>query len=282
MQPGTPSFTAFRAAAYRAAHQALDGGRVFVDPYAGRILRQAPADVFGADLDAPATRAMRRFIAARSRFAEDRLAQAVARGVRQYVVLGAGLDTFAHRNPFADLGLRVFEVDHPATQDWKRRRLAEAGLATPASLTFAPVNFERGTLAAGLADVGFDAAAPAFFAWLGVVVYLTLPAIMDTLGFIAALPPGAAVAFDYGEPVSAYPLAEQPRQAARAASVAALGEPWITRFRPSELADLLGRLGFDAVEDLRPAEIARRFFGETRAEGPGGHLVCAARLDGAA
>jgi len=280
MEPGTPSRTALRAAALRAAHQSLDGGRIFADPLAGPILGAAPEAILGATADAAATRSMRRFIAARSRFAEDRLAEAVARGVRQYVVLGAGLDTFAHRNPFADRGLRVFEVDHPATQSWKRRRIAEAGLEVPASLTFAPIDFEQRTLTAGLAQAGFDAAAPAFFAWLGVVVYLTREAVTETLRFIAALPLGSAVAFDYGEPASAYPPAEQPRQVRRAANVAALGEPWISRFRPKELAALLAEAGFDAVEDLGPAEIARRFYGEARDDGPGGHLVCAARLDG--
>jgi methyltransferase (TIGR00027 family) len=139
---------------------------------------------------------MRLFIAARSRFAEENLATAVARGVRQYVVLGAGLDTFAHRNPFTEQGLRVFEVDYPATQAWKQRRLADAGLISPASLTFAPVDFERQTLADGLAAAGFDAAAPAFFSWLGVAVYLTRTAIRETLAFIAGLRSGGEVVFD--------------------------------------------------------------------------------------
>src|SRR5580704_6993810 len=146
MQPGEPSRTAFRAAAHRAAHQIAEGGRVFADPLARAVLGAAPAAVFDGDLDQPATRSMRLFIAARSRFAEESLAAAVGRGVRQYVVLGAGLDTFAHRNPFAEAGLRVFEVDHPATQAWKRQRLAAAELPEPASLTYAPVDFERQTL----------------------------------------------------------------------------------------------------------------------------------------
>jgi methyltransferase (TIGR00027 family) len=196
METGQPSRTALGAAAHRAAHQSLDEGRIFADPLALAVLGAAPAEIFGDDLDRPANRAMRAFIAARSRFAEESLAAAAARGVRQYVVLGAGLDTFAHRNPFVDAGLRVFEVDHPATQAWKRRRLAEAGLASPGSLSFAPVDFERQTLAAGLAAAGFDAGRPAFFSWLGVVVYLTRPAVVDTLAFIAALPAGAAVVFD--------------------------------------------------------------------------------------
>jgi methyltransferase (TIGR00027 family) len=278
MEPGQPSYTAFRAAAHRAAHQTLDGGRIFADPLAARVLGETPAAVFADTIEQPATRGMRRFIAARSRFAEDSLAAAVGRGVRQYVVLGAGLDTFACRNPFADQGLRVFEVDHPATQDWKRARLAGAGLAPPASLTFTPVDFERQTLAEGLAATGFDAAAPASFAWLGVVVYLTRSAVMQTLGFIASLPAGAEVVFDYGEPLSALSPEQRRRHARRAASVAARGEPWITRFDPKELAADLQRLGFDALEDLGPAQIARRFYGVEVREGPGAHLMRAGRM----
>jgi methyltransferase (TIGR00027 family) len=279
MEPGQPSRTALGAAAHRAAHQILEGGRVFADPLATALLGLPASDLSGDHLNEPATRAMRLFIATRSRFAEDSLAAAVAQGVRQYVVLGAGLDTFAHRNPFAEVGLRVFEVDHPATQAWKRDRLAAADLSPPASLTFAPVDFERQTLAEGLAAAGFDAAAPAFFSWLGVVVYLTREAILETLGFIAGLPAGASVVFDYGEPVSAYPAAEQPHQRARAARVAAMGEPWITRFHPADLAADLKAVGFDELEDLSPADISRRFLGVDRPDRPGGHLMRATRLD---
>jgi methyltransferase (TIGR00027 family) len=277
MQAGQPSHTAFRAAAHRAAHQTEEGGRIFTDPLAAALLGEPAAAVFGGELGRPATRSMRLFIAARSRFAEETLAAAVARGVRQYVVLGAGLDTFAHRNPFAGEGLRVFEVDHPATQGWKRRRLAGAGLAAPASLTFAPVDFERQTLAEGLAAAGFDAGAPAVFAWLGVVVYLTRAAVLETLGFIGGLPAGTEAVFDYGVPLTAYPPEQRPYQARRIERMAAIGEPWITRFDPAELAGELRRLGFDALEDLGPSEIARHFFGEIRPDGPGGHLMRAGR-----
>src|SRR5262249_36394625 len=132
----------------------------------------------------PSERPMRLFIAARSRFSENALAAAVARGVRQVVVLGAGLDTFAVRNPFADV--RVFEVDYPATRTWKRKRLREAGIAEPPSLTFAPVDFEQESLAEGLAKSGFRTGDPAFFQWLGVVPYLTREAISGTLALIGS------------------------------------------------------------------------------------------------
>jgi methyltransferase (TIGR00027 family) len=266
-----------RAAAHRAAHQVIEQGRVFADPLALPVLGASIEAVFGDELERPATRGMRLMIAARSRFAEESLAAAVARGVRQYVLLGAGLDTFAHRNPFADAGLRVFEVDHPATQGWKRARLAEAGLAAPASLTFAPVDFERQTLADGLAAAGFDVARPAVFAWLGVVVYLTRAAVIETLRFIASPPAGTEVVFDYGVPLSDYAPAQRALHARRMARVAARGEPWITRFAPAEIAAELTRLGFDELEDLGPAQISRRFLGVERPDGLGAHLMRAAR-----
>ena len=266
-----------RAAAHRAAHQVIEQGRVFADPLALAVLGANPQAVFGERIDRPGTRGMRLLIAARSRFAEQSLTAAVARGVRQYVLLGAGLDTFAHRNPFEREGLRVFEVDHPATQAWKRERLAAAGMAAPASLTFAPTDFERQTLADGLAAAGFDAAQPAVFAWLGVVIYLTRPAVLETLAFIASLPAGSEVIFDYGVPLASYPPAERAFHARREARVAAMGEPWITRFSPGEIAAELTRLGFDEIEDLGPADILRRFQGVEAADGPGAHLIRAAR-----
>ena len=147
MQIGQPSRTALGAAAYRAVHQTLEGGVIFADPFAMQILDDdARAGLPGTAGD-PANRPMRLFIAARSRFSEDTMTACVARGVRQIVILGAGLDTFSLRNPHAGQGVRVFEVDYPATQTWKRERLKQAGLAVPTSLTFAPVDFERRSLA---------------------------------------------------------------------------------------------------------------------------------------
>src|SRR5262249_7097362 len=140
---------------------------------------------------------LRAFIAARSRYAEDELALAVKRGVRQYVILGAGLDTFAYRNPYPESALSVFEVDHPATQAWKRARLKEAGIPLPIDLTFAPVDFEEQTLAGGLRDAGYDPSLSAFFSWLGVTPYLTIEGMMATLRFIASAPIGSGGVFDY-------------------------------------------------------------------------------------
>ncbi len=188
MRAGKPSRMARGAAAYRAVHQRVDGGVIFRDPYAVRILDAdtlLTLDQMAAD---PSLRPMRLFIAARSRFSEDALGASVARGVRQVVVLGAGLDTFSLRNPYEGQGVRVFEVDFPATQAWKREQLARASLAVPSSLTFAPVDFERQSLSHGLAQAGFRADRPAFFQWLGVVPYLTREAISQTLDFVAGIP----------------------------------------------------------------------------------------------
>jgi methyltransferase (TIGR00027 family) len=277
MQPGQPSRTALAAAAHRAAHQILEGGRIFADPLALRILG-ADADAVARDAESsPTRRAMRLFIAARSRFAEDSLAVAAAHGARQLVVLGAGLDTYAYRCPASD-ALHTFEVDHPATQAWKRRRLAEAGIAIPPALTFAPIDFERETLPAGLAAAGFDPAQRSFFTWLGVVPYLTEEAVFSTLTFIGRLPAGAQVVFDYPNPPASFSREMRAAHERRAAHVAALGEAWVSYFETDRLRARLGDLGFSAIEDLGPAQIAARYIPDRTGPLPdrGGHIVCAA------
>jgi methyltransferase (TIGR00027 family) len=215
------------------------------------------------------------FIAARSRFSEDTLAACVARGVRQVVVLGAGLDTFSLRNPHAGQGVRVFEVDYPATQGWKRERLKQAGLAVPALLTFAPVDFEQQSLADGLRAAGFQADRPAFFQWLGVVPYLTRKAVWLTLDFIAGVPESEVV-FDYAEPLENYPANRRADVMEVAARATARGEPWLSLFDPAELSKMLRNKGFGIVEDLGLAEIADRFYGALKQGiviGPGAHIV---------
>jgi methyltransferase (TIGR00027 family) len=281
MRDDEPSRTALAVAAYRAAHQTAEAGAIFADPLAYAILG-ADADAvvarFGA-ADASRKR-MRTFLAARSRFAEDSLALAVARGVRQAVILGAGLDTFSLRNPSAGQGLRVFEVDHPATQAWKRRRLAEAGLGNPAWLTFVPLDLERHDVAAALVDAGFDPGRPAFFQWLGVVPYLPRPAIAATLGFIAAVPESEVV-FDYTEPLESLPEERRAYVAGFATRAAALGEPWVTAFDPAELSAELRRHGFHEQEDLGLADIAVRYLGapsDRAGRTPGAHLMRARRI----
>jgi methyltransferase (TIGR00027 family) len=266
------------AAGYRAAHQQFEGGKVFSDPLA-RIILGDDADAIIASLSAdPTQRGMRIFMAARSRFAEDCLAAAVSRGVRQAVVLGAGFDTFALRNPLSDLGLRVFEVDHPATQIWKRRRLSEVGLAIPASLTFAAIDFERDDLGQGLRGAGFDPDRPAFFMWLGVLPYLERAAIAATLRYVAGVPKSEVV-FDYVEPLENYPPEQRDAVAALAARAAGIGEPWLSHFDPDEISQELRGYGFEEVEDLGMSDLAVRLGAPAGAadSGPGPHLIRAAR-----
>lgn len=281
MQPGQPSRTALGAAGLRAAHQVLDGAAIFADPLALRILGD-DADALIREAEAetdPFRQRLRWFVAARSRIAEDALTVALTRGVRQLVVLGAGLDTYACRAPPSQ-DLHIFEVDHPATQAWKRERLARAGIALPAALTFVPVDFERATLAEGLTAAGLDCAQQTFFSWLGVVPYLTDDAIFSTLGFIAGFPGGAHVVFDYVNPPDT--VTEPARRAAHeavAARVAAAGEPIRNHFDSGALHTRLKLLGFRHVEDFGWAEIAARFFpGRSVSSGGGAHVVCAATV----
>jgi methyltransferase (TIGR00027 family) len=274
MQQNQFSRTAWAVAVHRAAHQTLEGGNIFRDPFAHAILGPE-ADIAIANHSKPERGVLRLFVAVRARFAEDCLAAAVARDVRQLVVLGAGLDTFALRNPYPNL--TVFEVDHPATQEWKRQCLNRAGLAVPPCLHFAPVDFEKEKLLDGLAAAGFRTDQPAMFIWLGVVPYLTREAILSTLVTIADVPDGEVV-FDYSEPLENYAPEARARAQALAQRAAALGEPWLSQFHPAELTALLRASGFGEIEDLGPTEIGARFFnklGQPQRAGP--HVVRAKR-----
>ncbi|HYM25992.1 MAG TPA: SAM-dependent methyltransferase, partial [Vicinamibacterales bacterium] len=222
-------------------------------------------------------RGLRAFSAARSRLVEDRLADGVRAGVTQFAVLGAGLDTFAYRNPYA--GLRVFEVDHPDTQAWKRARLEEAGIPTPPSVTYVPVDLAAADWFDSLRASGFRATASAGFSWLGVVTYLTVEAVRATLRRIAALPAGTFVVFDYG--ISRELLTDRQRAVldAAAARVAAIGEPFVTFFQPSDLEAELRAAGFSSVEQWGPDGLNARYFaGRTDGLHAGGlaWLACAA------
>jgi methyltransferase (TIGR00027 family) len=257
METGRASRTALRVAHRRAVHQILDQPCILSDPIAVRLLgRDFVID--HARESHPIARAFRAFMAARSRFAEDQLALAFQQGVRQYVVLGAGLDTFAYRNAFADLN--VFEVDFPATQEWKRTLLAEAGIEVPENATFVPLDFEHKTLGDGLADAGLRMDQPAFFGWLGVVPYLTLEAFRSSVSAIAHLPPPTAVSFDFA--ISPELLGPRARAAFEvlAERVAAAGEPFRLFFAPDALEAELRAAGFSEVEMTGADELNRRYF----------------------
>jgi methyltransferase (TIGR00027 family) len=196
--------------------------------------------------------ALRGHVLVRSAFAEERLRAAVARGVRQCVVLGAGYDTFAYRQPDWMAGVRLIEVDAPPTQSDKRARLRRANIAVPANVAFAPVDFERTSLADGLAAAGFDARAPAFFSWLGVTMYLTRAAVEAVFRFVAGLSTGSEIAFTFSAPGGSAGLERR---------VAEVGEPLVTRIAPAEIGPLLRGFGFSIVTVLSAAD-SRRYLGE--------------------
>jgi methyltransferase (TIGR00027 family) len=261
MEQGQPSATAQRVAVHRAAHQLIDDPRVLDDPCALAILGERAVDELRRNLAAESAvwnRALRAFVVARSRFAEDSLADAYASGVRQYVVLGAGLDTFGCRNPWQDL--KVFEVDHPATQAWKIKRLKLGGLQPPASLTFAPVDFETEGLRHGLAAAGFNFGQPAFFAWLGVVMYLTAEAAFETLAHVASLPAGTGIVFDFSVPPEQMSMVSRLAFRAMAKRVAALGEPFRSAYAPDELKQRMIRTGFIRADTFGSDELNQRYF----------------------
>lgn len=260
LEAAKPSRTALGVAIRRASHQLYDSPPlVLEDPIAVRILGEdyRPAlEEAAASIHERYSLGMRASVVARNRYAEDKLAEAVHRGVRQYVLLGAGLDTFAHRNPHPDL--RVFEVDHPATQHWKRELLESSGLQGSPHLHFVPVDFERQSLAGQLENSGLDCKAPTVFAWLGVVLYLTYPAFRSTLDFIATFPTGSGFIMDYAFPRHALRPDELETRDALAARVQSLGEPFQLFFTPEEIAAEL--TAFQTVEDLDAAEINARYF----------------------
>lgn len=279
MQPHEPSRTALMVARQRAAHQLLDGGAILSDPFAIGILREDHASILAFANAHPLAAVGRLFTAARSRIAEDALSLAVARGVRQIVILGAGLDTFALRNPHLAPGLRIYEVDHPATQAWKRRRLAEIELALPPSLVFVPVDFEQHDLPQSLAAAGLQPSSPAFFTWLGVVPYLTREAVAAVLEYIASVP-AAEVVFDYMEPPQAFAEEMRDMFKKRAEQLDKIGEAQPSRFDPAAIRALLSSLGFQAIEDIDFDEIKSRFGSAMPALPPGtaGLHVIHARL----
>jgi methyltransferase (TIGR00027 family) len=262
-----PSRTAERVALRRAAHQLLDDPRVHDDALALAILGEAEAAALRADPrrfeEGPVARPLRAFLAVRSRLAEDTLAQAVAAGVRQYVVLGAGLDTFAYRNPYPNL--RVFEVDHPATQAWKRQRLADAHIAVPGGVTFAPVDFAREPLPQALRAAGLHGDEPSFFSWLGVTPYLEPSNVLATLQAIAPFAAkGGGVVFDYNTPPASLEPARRAAFEALAARVAAAGEPFRGFFEPEALVAAMRAMGFHGILDRGPDELNATFLSNRR------------------
>jgi methyltransferase (TIGR00027 family) len=247
-----PSRTAMMAAMARASHLLHYGPRALLADWLAWPLVGADAEAILAkrrellgDLDVPFCA----WIAARSRLAEDWLITSAA---EQYVILGAGLDSFAWRQPGR---VRVFEVDQPSTQAWKRERIAALGMPTPAELVWVPVDFEHDQLGPALAQAGLDATRGVFVSWLGVVPYLTSDAIVQTVRDL----PDCSLAVGYGPPDTHRDEDARDISAKVEARVREVGEPWITLPTPNEFAALLAKGGFTVIEDIGAHDIETRY-----------------------
>jgi methyltransferase (TIGR00027 family) len=250
------SRTALGTAYLRAAHQVLDAPpHILEDPLAVTLLGTSagPRIRAGAEhYQTPERRGLRAHVVLRSRFAEDRLEESMERGVGQYVILGAGFDTFALRQlPWAK-GLRILEVDQPATQEMKRAQIAEAGLVMPVNASFAAIDFERESLRDGLRRSSVSLETATFFSWLGVTMYLNEDAIDAVLHTVAAFPAGSEIVLTFSSPGGPPSLLAQ-----RAATY---GEPWISYLEPDEIEKKLRGAGFSKVEFLTASEAEARYF----------------------
>jgi methyltransferase (TIGR00027 family) len=252
MDNGEPSVTALMAAAARAAHLIVDAEpRIFADTLAGALLGDRGEELISYHTlhgTHPVLSGARTQATCRSRYTEDALGRAADSGVAQYVILGAGLDSFAYRSGVAGR-LRVFEVDHPATQDWKRRALSTVTI--PDGVSFVAADLAADSLTGRLAAAGFDAAAPAVIGWLGVTMYLTREAIIQTLTAIAGFAAGTELIADYMLPEDMRDEAGTMYGTLVAQASAERGEPWLSVFTPDDLSDLARRCGFAAVRHVR-------------------------------
>jgi methyltransferase (TIGR00027 family) len=250
---GQPSRTALATAAARAAHLVVDREPwIFEDRLAVGLLGDLAHDLLAVHRDiesAEILASMRVAMTTRSRYTEDCLLEAVARGVGQYVLLGAGVDSFAYRSPLARQ-LRVFEVDHPATQAWKRQRLANGAISVADQVRFVGVDFGRDSLAERLLETGFDGSRPAFVSWLGVTQYLTADAIDETLEAIGGLCAGTELVMEYLVPVEMRDQAGQALADYFAPRAAAFDEPWLTFLTPADVAGLVVARGMVISDDV--------------------------------
>lgn len=259
--PAVPDHTAVRVALWRALHVLADSPPHVFDDRVGLQL-VAPEEGWQARRDmSPFTRPFRASIVARARFVEDLLEEQVARGVTQYVMLGAGLDTFAQRRPELGAQVRVFEVDAPKTQAWKQQRLVELGFGVPSFLRFVPVDFERNEpWLPRLASAGFDPTRPALVASLGVAMYLTREAIEAMLKEVAALASGTTLVMSFMLPIELAEPEFRPGIEAAARGARENGTPWRSFFTPTELVALARTAGFVHVRHVSAEALTARYF----------------------
>jgi methyltransferase (TIGR00027 family) len=269
------SRTAIGVAWLRAAHQVLDSQPLILkdEPvvdllgrhYVERLAREPER------LQTPGARLLRSHVVLRSRFAEDRLEQSLSRGVEQYVILGAGYDTFFARQPaWAKKELRIFEIDQPATQADKLARIAAAGMGIPSNVAFGSVNFEAESVADAFRRLGVSFDAPTVFSWLGVTMYLTEAAIDATLNAAMSFPRGSEIVLTFasretenlpdGPAASSTSTDDLETRATLASIVAGIGEPWITYYEPEQIEHKLCRSGFSDVLLVTPEIANERYF----------------------
>ena len=265
MTEPSASRTADGVALIRAVHQLLDDQPLILDdPVSLLLVGESMAEVIRRHPEkatVPAVAALRSHVVLRSRYAEDRLRQAMQRGVAQYVMLGAGLDTFAYRQPPWAENLHIFEVDHRASQQAKRDQLERAGVAVPSNVAFATLDLNVDLLGLGLVRAGFDPEQPAFISCLGVLAYLNPVAVDSIFVWVASLPRGSEFVFTFAQPTDG-------PERGTAARVAELDEPWRTRFRPAQLRQRLAEIGYTSVSFLEPADAAAYFGGRSDALRP--------------
>ncbi|MBV8356447.1 MAG: class I SAM-dependent methyltransferase [Deltaproteobacteria bacterium] len=278
MEEGKPNSSAIGSAMLRAAHLLWDNPpKIFEDTLAMRLsgcesdaalraeldrIQSEIARSTGPDFAVTMLRSLTAMTVMRSRYVEDEVDQAVGRGVSQYVILGAGLDSFAYRRPDLAKVLRVFEVDHPTAQAWKRSRLRETGIELPLNLNLVPVDFEKDSLIDNLRANGYQTDAAGLFSWLGVTMYLTPDAVFSTLRTTATLAPGTEIIFQYTVPKELCDEESQRLLAVVMPVSTARGEPWQSSFVPATLSEQVSKLGFAEVSDLGPEEARARYFAD--------------------
>ena len=261
MQDQIASRTALATAYLRSAHQILDAkplilndpvALIFLGPDAEKRIQDA-VDRYMA----PEAKALRSHVVLRSRYAEERLRSSIERGVSQYIIVGAGFDTFAIRQPVWAAHLRIIEVDHPDTQHLKQARMSDAGIPVPSNVIFADINFENESLEKGLIRIGIRSDEPTFFSWLGVTMYLTEPAIDSTLKCMAKYPSGSEAVITFRQ----QPSAQSSASSQLADLVSEAGEPFVSYFTPENFKGKLLEVGFVKVEFLTSALSTQYFHG---------------------
>jgi len=260
------SQTAQGIAVLRAVHQLIDGQpKILDDPIIVRMLDEATRLRIRDHPEVNQTshlKALRVQALIRSRFAEDQLAAAVTRGIRQFVILGAGLDTFSYRQPAWANNLQIFELDQPSSQATKRSLLKTANITVPPNLAYLEVDFEKNSLRSVLGHSHFNFAEPAFFSCLGVLMYLTADAVNSILAFVVSMPPPGEIVFSFANRAARLDLPG--RVSATERKAAQLGEPWLTTSQPDILEQELHALGFSEVQFLTPKMILEQYLQNRR------------------